>query len=296
MKLETLAGQSRAHRARWRMPVFDAIDPRLPFVPEEFTQLYHVPAWRALNDEQRLRYNQLFGLRSNELFMVFEKGVTCQLVQQLQQAQDDPLLAECLEGMLVEEARHHRMFLAFNRAFLPEGYREGGRCFSRDSALERGLLPRLSARPWLHPLLLWAVLVLEEFSVAFSRRLLERDDLEPTYRRLHEWHLKDEARHVQYDVLLLNRLMDATGRLTRRLHGGLFRGFFRQVLNPRHSGPNVIRYLADEFPELRERLPEMLLQVRALGLDPGLQAIMEDAGAMPLTHELLARHPGFRWF
>ncbi len=295
-ELRALHTASFRGRDAWRMPEFAGIDEGLPFVPDDFTQLYHTPAWEQLSNPQRLRYNQLFGLRTNELFMVFEKGVTQQLIQALQQMQDDVLLRDCLEGMLIEESRHHQMFLNFNRSLLPQAYAGSTRCFSRDSVLERGLPPALSRRPALQPMLLWAVLVLEEFSTAFSRLLTLSSGLEPEYCRLHELHLQDEQRHVELDVLLMNRLMDQTGRMLRHINGGLFRSFFRQVLSPRHSGPNVIRYLVREDDRLASREGSLLEQVRRLGQDPGLVNIMSNPDAMPLTHELLARYPSFRWF
>ena len=297
-RLALLEARSREERSTWRMPAFAGIDPGLPFVPEPFTQLYHLPVYETLSPHQRLRYNQLFGLRTNEMFMVFEKGVTAQLIGHLKSAlgDGDRVLADCLEGMLVEEARHHRMFLQFNRRFLPEGYGRGGRCFSRDSVLERGLLPLLGRYSGFWPLLLWAVLVLEEFSTAFSRWLLKCPGLEPAYLGLHRQHLKDEMRHVQLDEILLNRLMDATGSLARIRDGRLFQVFFRRVLSPRHSGPNVVRYLAREDPSLESRCPEMLRQLRRLPRDPGLTRLLEDPEAMPVTHAMLGRYPGFRWF
>ncbi|WP_293646588.1 diiron oxygenase [Thiolapillus sp.] len=299
-KIKHASEQDRQCRV---VPDFSDIDPGLPFVPEVFTQLYHTSAYDLLNPEQKLRYNQLFGLRSNELFMVFEKGVTRQVIHQLKNArqESDPLLADCLEGMLVEESRHHAMFLDFNRRFLPEGYSNKGRCFTRDSRLEMGVLLTRAKRPGLQPLLLWAVLVLEEFSTAYSRKLVSAEtklpgSLEPSYRRLHALHLQDEQRHVQLDSVLIRELMKNGNPLQRGMNAQLFRFFFRQVLNPRHSGPRVIRYLVTEYPELNRHLADMLRAVRKLGMDPGLQNIMNDSGQMPVTHALLAEYPGFRWY
>jgi len=49
------------------------LDPSLPFVPEEQTQLYYTPGYTALTRAQRIRYNQLFGLRVNEYIMMLER-------------------------------------------------------------------------------------------------------------------------------------------------------------------------------------------------------------------------------
>ncbi len=50
---------------------FGAIDFSLPFIHEHFTQLYFTPFYAELTEAQRLRYNQLSGIRSNEQFILF---------------------------------------------------------------------------------------------------------------------------------------------------------------------------------------------------------------------------------
>ena len=70
---------------------------------DRFTQLWHTPWWERLSSAQQLRYNQLSGLRANELFMLFEAGFTQRVVARLQRRlqQRQPLLADCLRLMLV---------------------------------------------------------------------------------------------------------------------------------------------------------------------------------------------------
>ena len=56
------------------------VDASRPFVPEEHTQLFYTPVYATLSLEQRLRYNQLFGLRLNEYIMTLEAELVERLV------------------------------------------------------------------------------------------------------------------------------------------------------------------------------------------------------------------------
>ena len=296
--LTEIARESRSARLRHRLPQFASIAIDRLFVPEDFTQLYHTPLYAELNDAQQLRYNQLYGLRSNELFMLFEEGFTRRVIRRLRDdcVQIDPLLGECLSLMLEEEADHHRMFLDFNRRLLPDAYRDGRGHFARPNLIESTLLRLLTSRPVRWPFMLWLILLLEEFSTAFSRRLMASEDTDALcadYVKLHRLHLLDEARHVALDVALLERFLPPLTRRRQALNGHLFRGLLREMLAPKRSGIRVLRTLAAEYPELSARLPRMESAVRALPHDPGLYPMVVDAQALPLTHALLKRYPAF---
>lgn len=296
--LTTIAEKSRAARVRYRSPQFPDIALDCPFVPEAFTQLYHTPLYAELNDAQQLRYNQLYGLRSNELFMLFEEGFTRRVIWRLKYlcAGVDPLLGECLSLMLEEEANHHRMFLDFNRRVLPDAYHDGRGHFARPNWVESGLLRLLTSRPVRWPFMLWLILLLEEFSTAFSRLLMAReqtDNLSPDFVRLHRLHMLDEARHVALDVALLERFLPPLSIRHQALNGRVFRGLLREMLAPKRSGIRVLRALAAEYPELSILRPQMESAVRALPQDPGLYSMVADADTLPFTHELLKRYPNF---
>lgn len=296
--LDRLYQASREGLARYRPPRFGPFEPERPFVPESFTQLYHTPLYGRLTESQRLRYNQLYGLRSNELFMLFEEGFTRRVIDRIKQAIDerDGKLGECLALMLEEESNHHRMFLDFNRRVLPDAYRDARGHFARPGAMETALLRLLTARPVRWPFMVWLILLLEEFSTAFSRLLIERersDGLCPDYVQLHRLHLFDEARHVVLDKALIERLLPPLKARRQRLNGWLFRRLLREMVTPKRSGLQVLRTLAAEQPELAPLLPQLESAVRALPHDPGLYPVVLNARQMPLTHALLARYPEF---
>lgn len=299
-RLTAIVAASRAARAAYRAPRFDAIDTDRRFVPESFTQLYHTPFYEALDEAQRLRYNQLYGLRSNELFMLFEEGFTRRIIHRLASAGDsaDPLLGECLQLMLEEESHHHAMFLDFNRRLLPALYRDGRGHFGRLRRIEERLLATLTGRPAGWPFMLWLILLLEEFSTAFSRLLIAREDgdgLAPEYVRLHRLHLLDEGRHVVLDHHLIEHHLAGLPDWRRRLNAAAFRVLVREILAPKRSGLRVLRHLVHEFPGLAKRLPQMERAVRRLCYDPGIHGLVGDPQCLPVTHTLLVRYPEFRF-
>lgn len=296
--LSDIAARSRAVGERFRPPRFTTIELDQPFVPESFTQLYHTPLYQRLDDRQRLRYNQLYGLRTNELFMLFEQGFTRRVIQRIAGAcrSTDPMLSECLWLMLEEESRHHRMFLDFNRRVLPAAYADRHGHFARALLLERGLLWLLTVRPDRWPFLLWLILMLEEFSTAFSRLLIAQqpiDALAPAYVRLHRLHLLDEERHVHLDETLVEQYFAALPATRLARNAAAFKRLLHALLAPRRSGIRVLQTLGGEQPSLRPLLPHLIDAVRALPHDPGLYGIITDPVALPFTHRLQARFPAF---
>lgn len=296
--LAAIAAASRDARMRHRLPTFSASPDDRFFVPESFTQLYHTPFYRELSHTQRLRYNQLYGLRNNELFMLFEEGFTRRVILKLTSASTstDPLLSECLILMLEEESSHHRMFLDFNRRLLPELYEDGRGYFARAGRLEEYLLRAITGRPARWPFMLWLILLLEEFSTAFSRLLIEREHAEalsPDYVELHRLHLLDESRHVALDKALVERHLEGLPDWRTSLNGFVFRVLVNEVLAPKRSGLRVLRRLVSEFPELTDSLPQMEKAIRDLRHDPGIYSMVMDPEALPLTHSLLATYPDF---
>ncbi len=302
--LPVLRAASERRQTRLRPQRTEAIDLDRPLVPEHFTQLYHTSWYQRLDHAQRLRYNQLYGLRSNELFMLFEQGFTCRVVERLRDhclERGKRELADCLEMMLREEERHHAMFHDFNRRYFPGGYDHSASLFTPSAAQEKGWMGWLMSASLLWPTLVWLILVLEEFSTAFSRMLLrtrsagELGPLEASYVELHRLHLMDEAGHVHLDVYVIEELLSPPGRPRERAGGWLFRRLFRELLAPKHSGARVLGQLVREFPDLALNIEPMLAEVRALGQDRGMVTLLEDPGKMPIATALLQRYPGFRW-
>lgn len=297
--LEELAVESRNGLARFRPPCFDDIDLSALFVPESFTQLFHTPDYNELSDTQRLRYNQLYGLRCNELFMLFEEGFTRRVISFVMATceQKDSRFGECLAQMLQEESNHHEMFFAFNRSVLPSAYADSRGYFARPRFSESVML-KLATGGSIHwPFLLWLILILEEFSTTFSRLLVERenvDGLSAKFVAIHRLHLLDESRHVLLDEEIIDRFVAPMSKTRRRINGWLFSGLFQTILAPKRSGIRVLDRLVVDHPELISVLPRLKVAVGKLRYDPGVLQIVCDSRKMPLTYQLLERYPEFR--
>ncbi|MCP5155254.1 MAG: diiron oxygenase [Ectothiorhodospiraceae bacterium] len=268
-----------------------------PFVPDRFTQLHHTTAWSTLEPAVRRRYNRLYGVRCNEQFMLFESGFTARVVGRIAEharRRGERELVVRLEGLLADEIRHHRAFDAFNRARMPEVC-AAGPVFTALPPRERAALDVAARTPALWPVLLWLVLALEEFSIAFAAMVCAAPGIDPDYAALHAAHARDERRHVHLDAEVLTWLLGRAGRAARRVQAALFRRLLAEVVAPRRSGVAVIRRLCREFPPLAAHEAVMVGEVRALGQDRGVRDLLDDPRRMPTCAALARSHPEFAW-
>jgi hypothetical protein len=290
---------------RMRMPELASIDRTRPWVPEDYTQLYYTPVYGKLHREHRLRYNQLFGLRINEYIMMLEADLVERLLAPLRRHRavaDDPALVRCIDTMIAEERHHYSCFIALNRACCPALYPPGRDRF-------------FSVLPWTLELAfksiglvagrlafaLWYLMAMEESATALAREMARNPStatlgpLEPTFAAVHREHLKDEARHLHVDAMLIERVLAATGPWTRTLNAVLFKAMLGIVTRPTRagSGVKVVRQLVREMPELSWRENEMIAALLALDRDRAFQTSLFNRKIMPLTFGLFDRTPEF---
>jgi len=280
------------------------IDFSRPFIHEEFTQLSHTPGYQILNPEQQRRYNQLSGMSSNELFMMFESGFTNRMIKRLLKhkiLKKDPILKQCLEIMLEEEKQHTEMFAAVNRKCMPNIYTDSSFYFTRSGVLDKIALWCLVHLPHHLLLVLWLVMIMEEFSNFISHRMIKQPDsdtlgpLDKTFIELHYRHLKDEARHVQIDANLIDRFAGEAGMLKRNSNASVLRYLMRQIMTPGRAGVAVIQYLINEFPDLTSRKTDLFQQLKQLKSDPGFTTAIRCSSEMRLTRLFMASFPEFEF-
>lgn len=280
------------------------VDLGRPFIHEEFTQLSHTPFYAELDDAQRLRYNQLSGMSSNELFMMFESGFTNRVIQRLighRMLRHEPVLRQCLEIMLEEEKAHTRMFATLNRKCMPGIYSRTTFHFTRSGLFEKAALWSLTHLPHHLLLVVWLVMIMEEFSNYISRRMIRSQEtrhlgtLDPAFVELHHRHLRDEARHVQIDANLIARMTELAGPLKRRSNARILRFLMDQILMPRRAGVAVIRHLVTEHPELKTRENELIASLRRLKREPGFANALCQEGEMKLTRLFMAQFPEYHF-
>jgi P-aminobenzoate N-oxygenase AurF len=276
------------------------IDWSRPFIHEAHTQLYYTPSYGALSAAQRLRYNQLFGVRVNEQFMTLERDLTNRvLVRVLRHpgVAADPVLGECLTRMVSEEERHYAMFRDLNLRCLPDVYAKTDRYFLRFGRLDRALFAAATGLARRLPWLLWLVIAMEEYSIALSRSFIRRREteslgpLEENFVRIHAEHVKDETRHVQLDVHVIEACHARSSRVGRALDAALLKTFLRDILVPKRSGLAVVRRWVAQDPALRDREHEFVAAVRGLAHDDAYQRSLFSREIMPRTFALFDTRP-----
>ena len=154
----------------------------------------------------------------------------------------------------------------------------------------------MAARPRAFPVVVLAMLLLEEHAIEIARRCgrVPADQIEPNYAAAHRAHLADEARHVNVDRELIARLLGPLSGPLRRANAAAFRGFVRRLwLRPTGAAARVVHVLAGEFPELRPARRRIVGQLRDLERDPGYCRMMFSPQATPLTFAVLRAHPEF---
>jgi len=272
-----------------------AVDVRRPFVPEHYTQLYFTPVYASLHFEHRLRYNQLFACRLNEYIMMLEADLVDRLLEPLTRhpaVRGDGDLVTAIRTMIAEEGLHYRNFAALNRACRPDLYPEGrDRLFSVLPLATRTLFGVAGLLASRLAFSLWYVMAIEESSMALAKDMMKSrqtetlGDLDPGFCEVHVQHMKDEARHVQIDGMLVDLCIGSQSAARRRLNAAIFTRMLTGVVTPTRggSGIKVIRQLVRDMPELQDREEEMIRAVLALRHDRAFQESLFNRQIMPVT-------------
>src|SRR6266850_6111723 len=250
-----------------------AVDHRKRFIPEEFMPLYYTPSYRVLTEEQRLRYNQLQALYFNEQIIFFETAIGRKVLEALLRDSLPPRLKKGLRQFLEEEQQHTEMFRRLNQRCAPQFYGAGHFYFIQPPRAWMAVLNWATQHPRFFPMFLWLMLLQEERSLFYSRRVIaQREELELHFVKTHRTHLADEVGHVRWDEELLESLWQRANPFLRKVNAQLFCWMLGEFFNaPKRAQLHVVHELAREFPALSELQPEMQRQLLALSEDSRYQ-------------------------
>ncbi|MDH5656668.1 MAG: hypothetical protein OEZ34_12215 [Spirochaetia bacterium] len=276
------------------------IDFSCPFVPEIYTQLYFTDSYSQLSFEEKLHYNQLFGARMNEQFLVFEEDFTNTVLRiflQCFSVSDD--LKAAVEKMILEENIHSSMFEKLNRASFPDLFQKSSRFFTKLSFAERKMSQWILSFPGMFMFPVWLIPLLEEYSLKFSKDIMGKNSgmlgsLEENYVRVHAEHKKDEVRHVHIDIYILEKILSHSGSLKKKINRHLLVRFLRKIIIPRRSGPAVVKEFVKRNPRLREFLPVMLRQSENLSSNQEFVNSLFHAEMMPVTDYYMKEFTGIQ--
>lgn len=292
--------------ARQTAPVPPALpDLSLPFIPEDQTQLYYTPAYAQLTRAQRVRYNQLFAMRVNEYIMMLERDFVDPVLKALRThaaVSASPALLRILEGMLAEEERHYRAFVALNRLCAPEFYRDSDSYFMRLRPYERAVLRVMQATARWLPFALWIIVAMEESSIGLATAMARGaaggmlGPLDAHFLAVHREHAKDEARHIHIDVHIVRTCLASFPAPWRALNARLFMAFMRNMTSPkaRGTGARVVRRLVTEFPGLGPLEGQMIHGLVALRDHEEFQHGLFNRKLTPLAFMLYDEEPALK--
>jgi hypothetical protein len=292
-RLESSPVRTRLEDVDWVTP----IDGSRRFFCDTLTPLYYTRSYAMLSPAQRLRYNQLTGMLSNELILRLESSfVDPALDAVLGHARTGAALKEAVERFRADERQHADAWIRLNRLSEPGWYRTSARHLVRVSPVVDRLAQLLARHPFACPVVFWTQLAQEEHSIEISRRCLRMpaDALEPRYAAVYAEHLRDEVRHVQVDCHLIERFHASQPRAARRATAAVFRWVLANVfLRPARSAVRVVEVLVSEFDELRPLRPQMTRELKALVTSDAYHQMMYSRQTTPITFELFDAFPEF---
>ena len=273
-----------------------AVDHRKRFIPEEFTPLYHTPSYRVLTEEQRLRYNQFQALYFNEQIIFFETAIGRPVLESLLRASLPLQFSIGLRQFLEEEQQHTEMFRQLNQQCAPQFYRAGHFYFIQPPRAWMTALNWATQHPRLFPMFVWLMLLQEERSLFYSRKVIaQREELEPYFVKTHRTHLADEVGHVRWDEELIEALWQRANPVLRRVNARLFGWMLREFFNaPKRAQLCVVHELTREFPALSAMEPEMQRQLLALSEDGSYQKSLYSREIAPKSFARFDSSPEFR--
>lgn len=272
------------------------------FLPPEYTQLYYSPVWADLDNAHRLRYTQLYALRTNEVIMLFERYLVEAILPPIAARLADmqmPSLRQLVLETLHEEHDHDAMFVALNRASRPDIYQAADFFFFPPSPEVRRFVTTMGwlSRWCAHPL--WLLFFIEESSLAMARELAKLDRrhggnaVESNWLAVHLEHTHDERRHTLIDRLLFDSCYSRRSAATRRLDGWLFSRALKAMMFPRArgAGVRVVEQLIRDCPELASLRATMVREIVALGRNPDFLASILSQRLAPRAWKLFHRCP-----
>jgi hypothetical protein len=296
--LETLNDKSRTlaytfNHVGWST----AVDRDRNWLPDRIMPLGFLPAYARLDAAEQRRCNQLHAMGICEQFIWFETLVTAPVLATLRHRGLPQALREALWHFVEEEDKHIEMFWRLLEVSEPGWYQPRRLRLFRLSPLHQGLADRCVASPRLFLAWIWLAIFIEERTLFLAREYLRSHRLAPDrvdvlYTRVHELHMRDEARHCQLDQHLLTWLYDGEPEWKRKLCGRMFYHVMRSHVFPHRTAGRILDVMEREFPRLRHSIaPRMRSELPLIGHDLEFHRRVFSRDALPRTMALLAEYP-----
>lgn len=217
------------HSANYRDPLeeipWDTLDPEQAWLPDVLLSLYGLPEFEALTVEERIRLSQVEFVSFCELGLWLEALFIQRLgSHSLQHLYGDVHSYHYQLHELREEVGHSLMFLELQqRAQLPLMTPPAQR--PRLASWFARLAPEGSAAFWA------TILIGENVPDQMNRSILSEKSLPAAVLGITQLHRREEARHMAFARITVQRRSRGLSRLQRRLLSPLLREVMRQFLH-----------------------------------------------------------------
>ncbi|MEY4065424.1 MAG: hypothetical protein RIR26_1632 [Pseudomonadota bacterium] len=291
--LRTIAENARKDsynidRIQWHK----GVNKGLHFFPEILTPLFHCPSYKSVLDEDDRRlYNQLYAQYVSEQFIFLEDRFLCRVVEKLLPWASGVSwdLRNCLEIFLAEEVKHTEMFRRLLKNCNPERYSHTDFHFLKLEKYEEKIINTMSQFPRVLNYWIWVAMLFEEKTIDYFThyRSQIRNDTAPKldhlHYQVHQFHMLDEARHVQIDEHLLRYIFDKSNSILRNLNISLLRKMMKNYTNPRRANIAIVEELCVLHPRLRSQLHRLSSEVRSQNGESSYQMAQFSRSNFPKT-------------
>lgn len=291
--LDELNRQASAHTfsiddVPWATPLSNEKN----WIAESLVTVRYLPSYKSLTAEQRLRYNHLYALSVCEQFIWFEQGLICPIINKWIANSDLPEdFRLALKFFNEEELRHSSMFRRLLKKADHRAYSTGDFRLYKLKPLHKAFFNSVIRWPQIFLAWIWMAIYFEERTLFISRHYHDDASVDQTFRRCHQLHMIDEARHLQIDQYLLKYFYDSASPFKRRLAGKMFTALLRAYTSPKNTSRNILRQMRLEKCGPQNSLIKLHKDVAQLGHSRQFVEDFFGQGAMKRTRILLSQYP-----
>ena len=207
----------------------------------------------------------------------------------------DELLG-ALESFASEEQEHIRHWSRLHsQSLVAIKMPIGSRVVQRNRLVESSLAI-FARRAKRLPAMFWIMLALEEHGLEVSKRTTHQSncDIDAFHVQAHRDHLRDEAKHVRWDCLLIDCFFRRISTAGRTINASVFHhlllGF---MLAPKRGAMNVLQHMVRQRPHLRSLWGRMKHEMSLVGQNVEYRRMMYSHDSTPVLFSRLAMFPEF---
>jgi P-aminobenzoate N-oxygenase AurF len=281
------------------------VDSNRFWAPESLISISHLPVYREMSHELKLRFNQYNALSIAEAFMFFEEYALAPSLTKALKKVNDVDFRKALNNFIDEEYKHSLCFKKLLLRAAPHFYNEQNFKFRflRVNFIGRFVFSILQTFPKLLPAWVWIALFFEERTLMYSKEYFKfkkkkEDQLDLLFYQVHYFHMLDEVRHVRLDEHMLKEFYQTYNSWHAKTVAWVVGYFVRRVSYPIIRIQSCLNHIKQFHPELlsAETEKRIYLEAKQLANSASFHEQNFSDAAVPRTRDLMTRFPEFNQF